>query len=324
MKKNIILTGSLAYDYIFDIPDSFSKYIQPDKIHKINISIVTDTHKKSFGGTAGNQAFHLARFGLNPTIITTVGNDFFDYKIFLKKNGVNTNSIEIIKNLPTAAGFVMTDVKDNQIWMFATGAMKEARRLSLKSIYASSGVEKLKLNSSRQARTITNSFVLISPTDLNAMINIVKESINLNVDFAFDPAFFIPHLPEKTLLEGVKNSIIIFGNDYEIAFIEKRLKKKITDIVSNRQVVIKTLGDQGSEIYYNGKWIKVGIYKTKTIDPTGAGDAYRAGFLYGFLNNQPLKTCGWMGAVTASFAVEVKGTMNLKFTKKEFLQSKKN
>src|SRR3989344_6168633 len=152
MNKNIILTGSLSFDYIFDIPDPFTKYILPDQIHKINVSIVTDSHRKTFGGTAGNQAFYLARFGLNPVIYTTAGNDFADYKKFLNKNGVLTNFIKIIKNLPTAAGFVMTDPKDNQIWMFSTGAMKNSARYMLKT-----AVSKM-----------YQSMVIISPTELQA------------------------------------------------------------------------------------------------------------------------------------------------------------
>lgn len=301
MNKNIILTGSLAFDYIFDIPDPFSKYILPDQIHKINVSIVTDSHRKSFGGTAGNQAFYLAKLGLTPTIFTTVGYDFYEYKKFLKKNGVDCTLIKKVKKLPTAAGFVMTDTKDNQIWMFATGAMKEANKLKIGSI-----------------SKILHPFLLISPTDLQAMTNLINDSVRLNYDFVFDPAFFIPHFSKETLSLGVKNAKIIFGNDYEITFIEKRLGRPITNSVNSKQIVVKTLGDQGSEIYFRGKWSKIPICRTKTIDPTGAGDAYRAGFLYGFLQELPLKTCGKMGAVTASFAVEVKGTMNLKFTRNDF------
>ena len=300
--RNIILTGSLAFDYIFDIPDPFSKYIQPDKIHKINISIVTDSFKKSFGGTAGNQAFYLAKLKMKPFVFSTAGNDFTEYKKFFKKIGVNTKFIRISKHDLTASGFVMTDIKDNQIWMFSKGAMKNSVKCKLKT-----AVSKMH-----------QPFVVISPNELQTIVNYVDECSKLKLDFVFDPAFFIPHLPENKLLEGVKNAKLIFGNDYEVAFIEKRLGRKIADLINKDQIVVKTLGNQGSEIYHNGKWTKIGIYKTKTVDPTGAGDAYRAGFLFGYLQNLPLKTCGWMGAVTASFAVEMKGTMNLKFTKKGF------
>ncbi|MBI4008946.1 carbohydrate kinase family protein [Candidatus Roizmanbacteria bacterium] len=300
--KNIILTGSLAYDYIFDVDDYFSKYILPNKIHQINISVITDEYKKSLGGTAGNQAFYLARLGLSPNIFATAGKDFQEYKSFLKKNGINAEYIKIIPEQNSAAGFGMTDKKDNQIWMYSKGAMINNSKLILSTI-----VDKLH-----------NSFVIISPNDPQAIINFVNQCEKEDIEFAFDPAFYIPTLPQKTLFKGVKNARIIFGNDYEIAFLEKRLRLSLPKLINKNQIIVKTLGDQGSEIFKDGKWQKVGIYKVKPVDPTGAGDAYRAGFLYGYLNNQPIKTCGWMGAVTASFAVEVKGTMNLKFSKQQF------
>ena len=306
MERDIILTGSLAFDYVFDIPDPFSKYIQSDKIHKINISIVTDTHKKTFGGTAGNQAFYLALLGTQPYIVGSAGNDFHDYLTFLKKEHIHADYISRSNRLPTAAGFVMTDPVDNQIWMFATGAMTEARKITLTHRFL--------------RRFSKKPFVMISPNDMLAMTALVEACVNYEVEFAFDPAFFIPHFPETTLRKGIKHAAIIFGNDYEIAFIEKRLKKNITSLVSKNQMVVKTLGNKGSEIYHKGKWMRIGIKKVKTVDPTGAGDAYRAGFLFGYLNNRDLKTCGDMGATTASFAVETKGTMNLKFNKKAFYQ----
>lgn len=302
MYKNIILTGSLSFDYIFDVKDLFSNYILPDKIHQINFSFVIDSHHKTWGGTAANQAFYFARLGGKPIILASGGYDFSEFRKFLEENNIITRFIPEDKKLPTGTGFVITDKKDNQIWMYSKGAMKNNSTLFLKSILSK----------------IINPFLMISPNEPKAIIKLVEESVKYSIDFGFDPAFYIPTLPIETLGKGVKNAKIIFGNDYEIAFIEKRLKKSITSIVNKNQIVVKTLGDQGSAIYAHDVWTKVTIFKTKSVDPTGAGDAYRAGFIFGYLKNLPLKTCGWMGAVTASFAVEVKGTMNLKFSKKEF------
>lgn len=306
-KHNIIVTGSLAFDNIFNIPDPFTKYILPDKLHQINISIVTDSYRKTYGGTAGNQVFYLARLGESPYLIAAAGYDFSDYKKFLLKNKVKCNFVKISQSKSTTAGFAMTDIKDNQIWMYSQGAMLEAKNLSLVPIF----------------KKINNQFVIISPNDLGAMIRYINECIENNIPFAFDPAFFIPHLDPAILLKAVKSAKIIFGNDYEIEFIERKIGKKLNSILTRQQILVKTLGDQGSEIYYEKKWIKISIYKTKAIDPTGAGDAYRSGFLYGYLNSQSIKTCGIMGAATSSFAVEIKGTMNLTFSKKKFLQRMK-
>ncbi|OGK18846.1 hypothetical protein A2866_03200 [Candidatus Roizmanbacteria bacterium RIFCSPHIGHO2_01_FULL_39_8] len=300
--KNIIVTGSLAYDYIFDVNDYFSKYILPDKIHQINISVITDEYKKSFGGTAGNQAFYLGRLGLNPYIYASVGNDFSEYKKFLERNLVKTSFIKAYKNIASAAGFAMADKRDNQIWMYSIGAMKHATKLPLKKIIP----------------LVEDPFVVIAPNDLQAVINYVHESVKLKLDFAFDPAFYVPHLSKELLLKAVTHAKVTFGNDYEIAFIEKKISRKITSLLRKNQVLVKTLADKGSEIFRAGKWTKVGIFKVKTIDPTGAGDAYRSGFLFGYMNNKPVKECGRMGAIAASFAVEIKGTMNLKFNLEVF------
>ncbi len=300
--KNVILTGSLSFDYIFDVNDSFSNHILPEKVHKINFSFVIETHQRSFGGTAGNQAYYLSKLGVENYLFASGGYDFTDYSTFLQKEKISRNFIFISNNLPTGTGFVITDIKDNQIWMYSKGAMKHNALLKLSSI----------------TEKIHRPLVIISPNDPQAIINFVVDCVKDKIEFCFDPAFYIPVLPKKTLLLGVKNAKIIIGNDYEIAFMEKRLGKKMTKLLSDDQILVTTLGDQGSEILYRGKWTKVGIYKTKAIDPTGAGDAYRAGFIYGYLNDQPIKTCGWMGAVAASFAVEVKGTMNLKFTREKF------
>lgn len=324
MNKKIVVTGSLAFDYIFDVNDYFSKYILPDKIHQINISVITDEYKKSFGGTAGNQAFYLGRLGLKPYAYASVGNDFAEYNRFLVKNHVDTQFVKSYKNIASAAGFAMADKRDNQIWMYSIGAMKHARKLKLSSIYSSSNVEKNQRTSSLQGRTLKDIFVVIAPNDLQAVINYVHESVKLKLDFAFDPAFYVPHLSKELLLKAVKYAKIIFGNDYEIAFIEKKVGKKLSSLLKKSQVLVKTLADKGSEMFHDGKWTKVGTYKTKTVDPTGAGDAYRSGFLYGYLNNKSVKECGQMGAVTASFAVEIKGTMNLKFGRKSFEKRLKN
>ena len=300
--KNVIVTGTLAYDYIFNFDNYFSNYILPNKIHQINISLLTEHYKKSFGGTAGNQGFYLNKLGIPASILATAGHDFADYKNFLHKHNIETDLINIHKKRHTAAGFGITDKKDNQIWMYSKGAAKYAQFTTLKSLIKKSG----------------NLFVLITPNEPKAVDNFVDECIKNKIDFVLDLGFNIPITSRATLQKGINNATIIFGNDYEVELMAKKTGISLKKGLRSDQFLISTLADQGSEIYTKGKKYKIGIYKTKAIDPTGAGDAYRAGFLYGYLNNQPPKICGWMGAVTASFAVETRGTMNLKFTKKEF------
>ena len=300
--KKVVVTGTVAYDYIFNFDNYFSNYIVPDKIHQINISLLTEQYKKSFGGTAGNQGYYLNKLGIPASIFTTGGNDFSKYIDFLKRHHIVSDFIKIIKKVHTASGFAITDKKDNQIWMYSKGAMKYASGLRLKQI----------------SRELTNYFVIITPNEPKAVDNFVNECVRNKINFVLDLGFNIPITAKSTLQKGIKHASIIFGNDYEIDLMEKKAGIPMRKNLKSNQILVTTLADQGSEIFYNKKIVQVGIYKTEAIDPTGAGDAYRAGFIYGYLNNQPLKTCGWMGAIAASFAVEIKGTMNLKFTKQSF------
>jgi len=300
MHKTIVINGALAFDFIFTLDNYFSNYILPEKIHQINISLATESHQRTFGGPGGNQAFYLGRLDMAPYILMTAGNDFHDYGNFLSKNGVKTDFIKIIKTKPTAMGSVLTDKSNNQIWVFSQGAVKNSQKLTLNNVI----------------RKLNKFFLMITPNYPQTMINFINEAVEKNIEFAFDPAFYIPVLPKEALVKGIRKARIIFGNDYEISFLEKNSGLKLKNSLKPEQILVKTLGEFGSEIYQDKKKIKIGIHRVKTIDPTGAGDAYRSGFLYGYLNNYSLKDCGRIGAVTSSFAVEIKGTINKKFTKK--------
>lgn len=295
----IIVTGSLAFDYILNFPGEFSQQILPEKIHKINLSFTTDKLKREFGGTAGNQAYNLALLGHQTAVLATCGYDFADYKKHLDKAGVSTKYIKKIPSKLSSSGFVLTDKKDNQIWGFAKSAMTNAKRLTLEKIPP------------------PIDFVVISPNEPKAIENFINQSISLNLPYLFDPAFYITVLPEKVLKKGVLNAKILIGNDYEIAMIKKIINPKF----KKDQIVITTLGAKGSIIKKGKKEIYIKPARPKnTSDPTGAGDAYRAGFLSGFLNKYDLKTCGQMGSVCAVYTVEKYGTQTHKFTKSQFIK----
>lgn len=315
MKTMLIITGSLAFDQILNLPGKFADYILPDKIHQLNVSFTTDNHKKGFGGTAGNQVYSLALLGEKPILLASAGGDFLPYKKFLKKHGIDTSYIKIFPEQNTATGFSITDLTDNQIWGFSKGAMKEAKTLKIKN-------EKLKKVMRSLSLSWTDLFVMIAPNEPQAIENYLDECIGLKIPFGFDPAFYVPVLSPEVLRKGFENARIIFGNDYEISLLAKRLKmseEKFISEIGQNQIVIETLGEKGSVIYNGGKKIKITPAKTeKIVDPTGAGDAYRSGFLAGFLRKMPLKICGQIGSVTASFAIENYGTINHYFTKKEF------
>lgn len=307
----LIITGTIAFDNILNFNGRFADYILPDKIHKINISFITDDVKREFGGTAGNQAYSLALLGENPYLFTTVGNDFADYRTYLEKVGVLTEYAELIPDKPSAVGFAMTDQDDNQIWAFGNGAAGEIIDFSVSYF-----LEKLRLTS--------QPFVLIAPMHEDAMVKWARECRELNIRYMFDPAFQIPKMGREDLREAVEGAEIVFGNDYEVASLSAKLKAQISKLQlksQNLKVVVETLGANGSIIYdlKGEKQIKIEPAKPKeVVDPTGAGDAYRAGFVAGYLRRAPLKVCGQMGSVAASFAIERYGTINHSFTLEEF------
>jgi len=303
----IIVTGSLAYDIILNLPGKFSSYILPDKLHQINVSFATDTHTKNFGGTAGNQAYSLALLGEKPLLFATAGNDFDPYKKFLDEHGVDTTHVKIIKNKLTASGFAITDEVNNQIWGYSKSAMSDSRDHHLKTIKPTLTNDK-------------NPLVVITPCGEEGLSNYVDECVEFKVPFVFDPAFYIPVLSKAQLKKGVEKSAMFFSNDYEMELVKEKLKVK-NFVLGKNHIIVTTLGEKGSQIMSEGNMIAIKPAKVKkVVDPTGAGDAYRSGFLAGYVKGLPLQICGQMGSVASAFVVEQKGTVNHFYTKKEFIK----
>lgn len=325
----IIVTGTIAFDHILDFKGRFADYILPDKIHKINISFITDEVKREFGGTAGNQAYTLALLGERPVLATTVGNDFgreAGYQGYLRKVGVITDFVEEVAK-PCAVGFAMTDRDDNQIWGFGNGAAREIVNYGLEHFLKKLRKAKLFLNSKLSFRK--QLFVVIAPRHEDSMVEWASECREKGIPYLFDPAFQIPKMEREELKKAVMGADIVMGNDYEIAMIERKIGE-IGEIYNQgnqgnrgnqRKIVITTFGNQGSVVkdLVKGREIRVKATKPRElVDPTGAGDAYRAGFIAGYLRRLPLKVCGQMGSVAASFAIEKYGTINHRFTIEEF------
>ncbi len=300
MFKRVVVTGSLAYDHIMSMPGSFGDHIMPDKIHILNVSFIMETFRKEFGGTAGNISYSLGLLGVPTLIVASAGDDFHDYFEHLAKiRNLDVTGIRVFKDVPTAQGFVTTDKNDNQIWGFYEGAMKKSRAISLKRF-----LEK-------------GDFVVISPNDPVATVRFAEESVQNSIPYLFDPAFNIPHLTKENLQFSVENASIVIGNDYEIELIKRRLD--LRTLPQTSQIWITTLGSRGSTIRMGKKEWKIPPAKPEcVIDPTGAGDAYRAGFLSGFVKDLPLGTCGRLGSLTAAYTVEKHGTQSHRFSLNEF------
>ncbi|OGG03317.1 hypothetical protein A2W14_02385 [Candidatus Gottesmanbacteria bacterium RBG_16_37_8] len=297
----VIVSGSLAFDQIMDFPGKFSEHIMPDKIHMLNISFLVDNLRKGFGGTAGNIAYTLSLLGIKTAIYGMAGGDFAPYKKFLDKYEVITDYIRVIDRFKTSAAFGITDSSDNQIWGFYTGADSLCDQLSVKNI-------QVKID-----------FAVIAPQNPRAMLKFAAEYQSRRIAYLFDAGMQLPYLTGENLLSAFEGAAIIIGNDYEIEVMER--KTKIKDLHQNYpdKIVITTLGEKGSLISLNDKKVEIKSCSVKNAsDPAGAGDAYRAGFVAGYLRKLPIETCGRMGSVASAYTVEKFGTTTHFFTINEF------
>lgn len=300
---NVVVIGSLGFDYIMNFSGRFTDRIMEEKIHSLSLSFLVDTLSKQFGGTAGNIAYSLKLLGIEPIMLACVGNDFTQYKRFLKRKKISTEYVKELSDLQTSSYFVITDLANNQIGSYYTGAMKHATTLSLKSV------------------TQPIDFGVIAPTNPKAMIKAVNECKLLQIPYMYDPAFQISTFTADELLDGIEHAKILIGNDYEISLIEDTVGISHDELISKVPILVTTLGDKGSIIETNHQAIHINAAKAKgVVDPTGAGDAYRAGFLAGFLQQFPLEVCGQMGSVASVYSVELYGTQTHEYNKRDFIR----
>ncbi len=300
-KIKIAVSGSLAYDQIMDFQGVFSDHILPESIHNLNLSFLAHDLKTSFGGTAGNIAYNIALLKVKPIILGVVGFDFLSYHNWLEKNGVDLNSLAVIKNSKTASAYILTDQKDNQIAAFYPGPNPKN--------YARLAAQKLK--------NIT--LAIIAPDSKERMLAYAAVYKKNKTPFIFDPGQMLTALSASELKQGIGGAKVLIGNDYEIKLICTRLKINLTELRALVEILVITKGGEGSEIYQGNQKIIVKAARPKnTCDPTGAGDAYRAGFIKGLINGYNLKTCGQLAALTAVYTVEKYGTQTHKFSLAEF------
>lgn len=301
--SKILVTGSLAFDLIMDFPGKFTEHIDPSKLHILNISFLVDNLKKERGGNSANIAYTLSLLGMETSILSSAGDDFDSYAKFLTENHINVDDIKIIPGDSTATAIIMTDQSDNQISAFYPGAMRSNSNLSLKEI-------KNKAD-----------FVVITPDLPDAMVKFASECKELQLPYLFDPGMQLPRLTDAQLRLGIKGAEILIGNDYEMGIIKKRLFLTELDLLNEVKILITTLGANGSIIKTKNEEFTVAALKPdEALDPTGAGDGYRAGFLTGYLKGLDFKTCGQMGSVAACYAIEKYGTTNHKFSIANFIK----
>lgn len=298
--NNIIVSGSLVYDRIMDFPGYFKDHIMPDKIHILNVAFAVNGLTESYGGTAGNIAYNLALLGEKPVIASCAGKDFGQYGKWLKKNKVDISQINILKNKNTASCYIITDKSDNQITGFNPEALScERGEISL-AAFNKGGI------------------AIIAPGNGKDMENYAKIYKKKGIKYIFDPGQQITSLSGAVIKRSLSGAEVLIGNDYEISLIMKKTGWTMNAIINKVGMLIVTKGEKGSMIYEGKKKHTIPAVKIKkAIDPTGAGDAYRAGLICGLVNNWPIERTGRLASVTASYAVEKKGTQKHRFTWKD-------
>jgi len=299
------VSGSIALDLIMDFPGRFKDYIDPGKIHILNLSFEVSTLKQNIGGCAANIAYNLALLGERPEILGSIGRDQIWIRDYFRRLGIGVRYLKISRKLATAKAYIITDKNDNQIAGFYAGAAQDPISLPIASRLGD--------------------WAVIAPENPKNMVKLARFYARRKINYIFDPGQQITSLSKKDLAVGLASAKVLIGNDYEIGLILSSLRGRKAAAISNPLgllrfarndiAIVRTLGPRGSEIITGRRKIKIGIAKPKKVfDPTGAGDAYRAGFLKGCILGYDLKACGQLGATGASYAVEKYGTQNHKFS----------
>ena len=298
---NIIASGSLAYDRIMDFPGYFSTHILPEKIHNLNVSFTVNSLIEKFGGTAGNIAYALSLLGEKPIILATIGRDYHRYFEWLTKNNIAYDNITIIEEELTASAYIITDQADNQITGFNPSAMKHPSSFNFDKINPK------------------ESIAIIAPGNLEDMMNYSVTYKARGIDYIFDPGQSLPMWDSQDLIQCIESSKIIVSNDYELELIISKTGLDKNKLLQLTNSIITTLGELGSRICTPDYEINIPAIKPKeVVDPTGAGDAYRAGLIKGLIQGRNIEQSAKMGSVCASFAIECYGTQEYYFSLAEF------
>lgn len=295
-----LICGSMAYDTIMVFNDHFKNHILPDKVHMLNVSFLVPEMRRETGGCAGNIGYNLKLLGGEPKIMATVGQDFAPYADWLKKCSIDMQHIRVIDDTYTAQAFITTDQDDNQITAFHPGAMSLAHE-----------------NKISDAKGV--SVGIVAPDGRDGMIEHAAQFVEAGIPFIFDPGQGLPMFDGDDLLKFIDQATWVAVNDYESEMLSQRTGKSAQEIAAMVEALIVTRGAKGSTIYTDGKQIDIPTAKADTLaDPTGCGDAYRAGLLYGLMNKLEWETTGRIASLLGAIKIAHAGTQNHSFTIDEF------
>jgi adenosine kinase len=299
---DILLTGSVAYDYLMTFPGLFKEQILPERLEQISLSFLVDSMSRQRGGIAPNIAYTMALLGQHPRVMATVGEDFADYRAWLDKAGVDTSLMEVVPGLFTASFFATTDRSNAQLASFYPGAMGVASKQSLTEVRPRPDL------------------VVVSPNAPDAMTKFAAECRELKIPYLYDPSQQILRLEGSELARDMECAHFLFVNDYEFGLISKKTGWDLPQMLKHVDVVVVTRGKDGATVYTgSNEYFIPTVPEREVVDPTGVGDAFRGGFLAGYAQGFDWKLCGEVGSLAAVYCLEQKGTQNHTYTRAEFV-----
>ena len=301
-RPTFVISGSLAFDYIMTYPGSFQDHIIPGKAHVLSVSFLFDTLRRYRGGVAGNIAYNFALLGERPMLVGAGGSDFGDYRSVFEALGVDTSRVVNVPSELTGSAFMSADLAGNQIAGFYPGASIAAAELSV-------------LDLGRHAV-----FGMVGATTREAMQRHAREFAASGCRLIYDASQQVVTLDADELREGIDQAWGVIGSDYEMAVIEQKTGLTVNDLVARVPFVGVTFAEHGSELHFDGRHVKIpAVAANPLIEPTGGGDAYRAGVFKGLALGLPLEIAGRMGSVAATYAVERHGSQEHAYTPSEFV-----
>jgi len=295
-----LICGSYAYDNIMVFHDRFKNHILPDKVHMLNVSFLVPEMRREFGGCAGNIAYNLNLLDGDPLPMATVGSDFLPYAEWMDKCGISNKHIKVIPDAYTGQAFITTDMDANQITAFHPGAMGFSHENDI------ADAKDVKLG-------------IVSPDGRDGMIVHAQQFAEQDIPFIFDPGQGMPMFDGEDLMRFIEQASYVTVNDYEMQLLQDRTGKSPHEIAEYVEALIVTLGGEGSHIYTKEHRVDVPSAKpVQLVDPTGCGDAYRAGLLYGLMHNMDWETTGRIASLMGAIKIEQHGTQNHSFDRQAF------
>lgn len=300
---DILLTGSVAYDYLMTFPGHFKEHILPERLESISLSFLVESMSKQRGGIAPNIAYSMALLGAKPRVMATVGEDFGDYRRWLESKGVDTSLMKVIPGEFTASFFATTDHASAQIASFYPGAMAHSATQSLKELDKKPDL------------------VIVSPSAPDAMMKFPAECRELGIPYLYDPSQQVLRLEGHELARDMEGAYFLFCNDYEFGLISKKTGWSLDQILEHVNVLVITRGKDGADLYMGGDSVHIPtVPEDEIVDPTGVGDAFRGGFLAGYSRGFDWKLCGEIGSLAAVYCLEQRGPQSHSYTREEFIE----